>query len=289
MPQTVARHVTKIGQIRIGQRVAIKGGKNAGAPRPERLKHFRLTSNSRAALDLVAAHYGGTVQAWTIPDEWRNLPGSTPTHAWEVFTTSETLDVIFHPAGVMHTSWEEWQGGVCVLRCNGQFIIKDGKGQRVGQPCRCPSDPKERGRLAAKKPPEACEEFSRISLFLEGVPALMWGLSTKGFYAPAEIRGLQDIMQACEVADMLVRAQLRLEWRTDKKMENSEVSTLIYPVVVLEPRQSTEELLALGEARRARQIHPAQERKQLAEHIEDLYGPAAPTRRGSRRRVPRPD
>jgi hypothetical protein len=112
-------------------------------------------------------------------------------------------------------------------------------------------------------------------VFLEGVPVGEWRLSTKGFYAPAEIRGLQDIMRACEVADMLVRAQMRLEWRTDKKMEDGQPSTLIYPVVVIEPRQSADELLAIGEERRQRQLHPATEHKQLAEHIADLYGDPA--------------
>lgn len=277
MPQTLARSVTHIGTIRIGKRVPITGGQHAGQPRPERLKHFRITSNSRAALELVARHYGGTVQAWTVPDEWRDF-GAAPTHSWEVFTTSEVLNILFHPDGVMDTSWEEWQGGLCALRCNGQFIVKDGTGKgRKGEPCRCPSDPQERKRLAAKKPPEACEEISRIAVFLEGVPALLWRMSTKGFYAPAELRGLQDIMRACEVADMLVRAQMRLEWRTDKKLEDGKPATLIYPVVVIEPRQSADELLAIGEERRQRQLHPATERKQLAEHITDLSEPVDAT------------
>ena len=276
MSQTLARNVTHIGTIRIGKRVAITSGRHAGQPRPERLKHFRITSNSRAALELVARQYGGTVQAWTVPDEWRDF-GAAPTHSWEVFTTSEVLNILFHPDGVMDTSWEEWQGGLCAVRCNGQFIVKDGTGKgRKGEPCRCPSDPQERKRLAAKKPPEACEEIARIAVFLEGVPALLWRMSTKGFYAPAEIRGLQDIMRACEVQDMLVRAQMRLEWRTDKKLEDGQASTLIYPVVVIEPRQSADELLALGEERRQRHLHPATEVKQLAQHITDLSDPVDP-------------
>lgn len=271
MRQTLSQRVTVTGHIRIGYRVAIKGGRHAGEPRPERLKHFRLTSNSRSALEVAARHYGGTVDAWSVPPEWKDkVP--PPEQAWELFTTSDVLNILFHPAGVIQTSWEEWQGGYCVLRCNGQFIIKDGTGKRVGEPCRCPEDPQARKALAAKRPPEACEEISRIAVFLEGVPVGEWRLSTKGFYAPAEIRGLQQIMAACDVGDMLVRAQLRLEWRTDKKMEDGKPSTLIYPVVVIEPRQSTDELLGIGEARRARQIHPAQEHKQLAEHIADLCG-----------------
>lgn len=271
MPQTVARHVTEIGRIRLGNRVAIKSGRHAGEPVPARLKHFRLTSNSKAAMEVCARRYGGAVQAWTIPPEWKDqVP--PPDHTWELFTTSDTLDILFHPGGVMRTSWEEWQAGYCVLRCNGRFIEKDGTGQRVGEPCHCPDDPHERKALAMLKPPQACEEISRIAVFLEGVPLGQWRLDTKGFYAPAEIRGLQDIMAACEVSDMLVRAQLRLEWRTDKKMEAGKPSTLIYPVVVIEPRQSADELLAIGEAYRQRQLHPATEPKQLAQHIADLYG-----------------
>ena len=276
MPQTLVRHVTEAGRIRLGMRVAIKGGKHAGKPRPERLKHFRLTSNSKAALEVAARRYGGTVQAWTIPQEWRDEKIPPPEHTWELFTTSEVLDIVFHPGSVMTTSWEEWQGGYCMVRCNGQYIVKDGLKDRVGDPCKCPDDPQARKALARKTPPEACEEISRVAVFLEGIPLGQWRLETKGFYAPAEIRGLQDIMQACEVTDMLVRAQMRLEWRTDKKMEDGKPSTLIYPVVVLEPRQSADELIAIGEERRQRQIHPALERKQLAEHIEDLCGPQAP-------------
>lgn len=288
MPQTLARHVNELGRIRIGARVPIKSGKHAGEPRPERLKHFRLTSNSRAALTTIAQRYGGQVQAWTVPPDWKDL-APPPEQAWEVFTESETLDILFHPASVLHTTWEEWRNGYCVLRCNGQYIVKDGtKDQRVGEPCHCPSEPQERRLLAAKKPPEACEEISRIAVFLEGIPVGQWRLDTRGFYAPAEIRGLQDIMEACEVTDTLVRAQLRLEWRTDKKLEQGQPATFIYPCVVIEPRQSADELLALGEARRLRQIHPAQERKQLAEHIADLYGdPDAPDSDAAAQYMPR--
>jgi hypothetical protein len=261
MPQTLARHVTEIGKIRIGCQVPIERGKNAGKPRPEKLKHFRLTSNSQTALQMAAQKYGGEVRRWTVRPEWQGTVRA-PDHAWELFTTTDRLDILMRPDGLMHTLYEQWEGPYCTLRCDGAYILKDARGKLTGLPCQCPSLPEQRKALALQG--RACQEVSRICVMLEGLPLGQWRLvqrvvntwrvsfcincricrclfttnslsiscarylDTRGFYAPAEIRGLQDILRGCQVDQLVLPATMRLEHRSDRKMVNWEKLALNY-------------------------------------------------------------
>jgi hypothetical protein len=235
-----------------------------------------LTSNNKTALEAAAMRYGGTVREWAVPVEWRERV-RPPDHRYELFTTADTLDVIMRGDSLMTTYFEQWRGAYCVRRCDGRTIIKDGEGKLTGRPCQCPEDPQERRRLAREKPPQACDEKSRITLLLEGLPLGQWRLDTGGFYAAAEIRGLQAIMRGADVGDCLVKAVIRLEERTDTPMVNGQAQTYHYPCVVIEPRITAEALLALGEERRQLQASRLfiEARKQLPEHVADLYGDAA--------------
>jgi hypothetical protein len=270
MPQTLARHVTEIGKIRIGCQVPIERGKNAGKPRPEKLKHFRLTSNSQTALQMAAQKYGGEVRRWTVRPEWQGTVRA-PDHAWELFTTTDRLDILMRPDSLMHTLYEQWEGPYCTLRCDGAYILKDARGKLVGLPCQCPSLPEQRKALALQG--QACQEVSRICVMLEGLPLGQWRLDTRGFYAPAEIRGLQDILRGCQVDQLVLPATMRLEHRSDRKMVNGEKLVFNYSCVVIEPRQTIDQLLLEGERRRlALPPAPDERQKSLAEHIEDLTG-----------------
>jgi hypothetical protein len=275
MAQTLARHIVETGRIRIGHRTAIKSGKNAGKPTPETLKHFRLTSNSREALVLAQSRYGGHVQEWTVRPEWKGAV-SAPEDRWELYTESDTLDILIRPDALMDTKFERWMGRVCVLRCDGHYIVKDGHGKLTGLACICPSDVDERRVLAKEKDPQtreprACEEMSRIVVLLEGLPLGQWRLNTQGFYAPAETRGLQDYLEACQVQSSIVPARMRLEHRTDTKMRRDRIETLHYACVVIEPRHAIEELMLAGH-RHSLLLPPGieAEGKTLLQHIEDI-------------------
>jgi len=51
---------------------------------------------------------------------------------------------------------------------------------------------------------------SRIVLMLDGVCSGHWRIDTRGFWGPAEIRGLQDLLEGCLVHRSVVKATLRL-------------------------------------------------------------------------------
>jgi hypothetical protein len=272
--QTFAYHLAETGRIRIGHLVPIKEGKNQGKPTPEYLAHFRLTSNSRPALEMAQARYHGTLREWTVRPEWKGTVPA-PRHRWELYTEADSLDCIIHPSSLMHSTFERWQGGACVLRCDGQTIIKDAEGTRVGKPCLCPSDPQERKRLAKLKPPEGCDDCSRIAVILEGLKMGKWRLDTGGFYAPAETRGLQALLAECQLDGTLIPAQMRVERRTDQQREQGKTITRHYVCVVIEPRHAVEDLMLAGAQHRFL-LPPGLEAegKTTEQHIADLYGDA---------------
>src|SRR5262249_43479554 len=153
----------------------------------------------------IAQKYGGTVEPWTVRPEWKTLVRQ-PDHGWQVYTETDTLDVLIESHMLMSTNFERWKGSVCILRCDGQFITKDASGAVEGHACICP-EKEERRELARRKPPEACEEVSRIVVMLEGIRGGQWRLDTRGFYAPAETRGLTKLLETCRVDSLVIPAQ----------------------------------------------------------------------------------
>ena len=249
MPQQLATHIVELGRLRIGAIVPIKSGSNAGKPRPTSLEHWRLTSNNHAALTVAAKRYGGEVRPWQYPPDWLGLKQiRKPDHRYELLTETATLDVILHGEGLMTTDFEIWEGPYCTRRCDGTFIVKCGYGKMQGLECQCPSDPQERRRLAQEG--KACEAVSRITVILPGMSLGQWRLDTRGFYAPAEIRGLQYFLRCASMGNVALEGVLRLEQRVDQKMVNGKGQTFNYPVVVVEPRAPAEALLLAGEARK---------------------------------------
>lgn len=279
----LARRLNEIGKIRIGCQVPIEQGKNAGKPRPERLKYFRLTSNSHAALSVAAQKYHGTVQEWTIRPEWQSLPQMRqPDHKFELFTASDTLDVIIRADGLMDTQWEQWDGAYCTRRCTGEFITFDGYGKLEGLECQCPMNVETRKALAAKG--QACMAVSRLCVMLEGLPLGQWRLDTRGENTPAEIRGLQEILAGCGVGTAMLRATMRLEFRTSRQMTAGKKEVHHYSCVVIEPRYTPEALLQEGERYQAKLLAmPVESVKSVEDHIADLYGHDP---RGSTMQVP---
>lgn len=183
---TLQRRSRELGRIRTGQVVKTSTGKT----RPAKLDRFRLTSPSRALLDKVAALYGGTVAAWT--------PANGGPSQWEVVTESTRLPVLVPPQPVSQY-FEQWSGGGCVRRCDGEReLLSD-------VPCLCSPDPAERD----------CKPTTRLNVVLRDVEGIgVWRLESHGYYAATE---LPEVAEFLARAAGYISAWLTLEERVIKR------------------------------------------------------------------------
>lgn len=245
------RKSTMVGRIRIGDRVAIKEGKNKGDPVPRKADQFILTSNNALVLEAASRIYGGQVQDWIIPKEWQGK-GTAPDHKYRLYTTSDLLKVVFRPARVMDTTREQWDGGWCVRRCDGAHILFDAYDRtKHGTACLCPADDYERTQLAKTKGGKACLEISRIEVQIWDLPYGYWRVDTKGTNGPAEIRDLQDFLAEVGMMHRPLEAFLRLEQSTSRVIERNrdgepEKKTHKYGRVVIEPIYTAAQLAQLA-------------------------------------------
>ena len=277
MEAMLPRRLNEAGKIRIGRQIPIppfdkagKPNKRAGEPMADRLQYFRLTSNSMQALQLAAAKYHGEVRRWTVRPEWQEQV-RTPDHQFELYTESDTLDILIRADALMQTQFEQWDGAYCTRRCTGEWITFDGYGKLEGLECQCPADLGERKLLATQG--KACMAVSRLCVMLEGLPLGQWRLDTRGDNTPAEIRGLQDILADCGLGTTMLRATMRLESRTSRIMVQGKKVVHHYSCVVIEPRYTPEQLLEEGARHQAKLLAmPDESTKTVSEHIADLAG-----------------
>ncbi len=211
------RRIVEAGRIRIGQQVDAGNGRT----RPAKLEHFRLTSADRLRIDQAAAAFGGTVTEWTAPAGKQ----------WQVFTTTDSLDVIVPPSDLSFTqNYELWSAGGCKRRC-------DGVTELLGdQACVC--DPADR----------ECDIHTRLSVMLRDLPGLgVWRLDTQGWYAASELNGAVQIIAMAAGRGALLPARLRLEQRSVKRPDDKgKPQTLRFAVPVLDIEISPAQLLAGG-------------------------------------------
>lgn len=195
---TLQRRSRELGRIRTGQ--VVKG--NNGRSRPSKLDRFRLTSPSKDLLDKVAALYGGTVEAWT--------PQNGGPSQWEVVTESTRLPVLVPPQPVSQY-FEQWSGGGCVRRCDGEReLLSD-------QPCVCSPDPAER----------ECKPTTRLNVVLRDVEGIgVWRLESHGYYAATE---LPEVAEFLARTTGYVQAWLTLEERVVKR--NGETRRFMVPAL----------------------------------------------------------
>lgn len=246
-----------LGRIRIGDRVKIESGQSKGKPRPRRLENFRLTSHNKYLLEQAARIYGGEPRKWEVPKEWEKS-FKPEDDQWELYTTSNTLNVIIPTIRAVTTFYEQWRAGKCVRRCDPSTleIISDEHSENVGKACMCPSNPEERHELARSG--KACLDVTRINVFLRDVPGFgLWRCDTTGFFGPSEVRGVMEFLEIAGVTEM-IPATLRLEQRTRK----TKAGVRQFVMVNLTPLMSPGELLdyrknlALTEGRETKQISP---------------------------------
>jgi hypothetical protein len=111
----------------------------------------------------VAALYGGTVQPWT--------PQGGGAEAFEVITESTRIPILVPPQPVTQY-FEQWSGGGCVRRCDGQTELLSGGN------CLCSVDPEDR----------ECKPTTRLNVVLRDVEGIgVWRLESHGWYAATEL------------------------------------------------------------------------------------------------------
>lgn len=216
----IQRRGQQLGRIRIGQLVQASNGKM----RPARLDTFRFTTQSKVAAEAIADLYGGDIKDWN--------------NEYEVITNKAAIGVTVPPRDQVVSQWYEmWSKGGCARRCDSQTE------QISGKPCLCPhaDDPtdlaqveaaaKERARLAAMNPPQACKAVTRINLMLPDLPGLgVFRLDTHSYYAAVEIGDAAELMQAARDKGVFLPAVLRI----DHRQRVAQGRTKRFPVPVLE-------------------------------------------------------
>lgn len=208
----------EIGRIRIGATVKASNGKM----RPTKLDAFRFTTNSPGAAAGVAEQFGGEVRPWV---------GGT--QAFEVFTTTTSMDVMV-PAGELALSqwYEMWSGGGCQRRCDARIE------QLSGGPCQCPADIEQRMVLAAKG--EACKPTTRVSVILPDLQGLgVWRHESKGYNAAQELGATAEFLARAREGGAIIPASMRLEQRESK----TGTETHKFAVVVLDVAATLRELV----------------------------------------------
>jgi hypothetical protein len=182
---TLQRRSRELGRIRLGQ-----VNRSNGKTRPEKLDRFRFTSASEPLLVKVAALYGGTVQPWT--------PQGGGAEAFEVITESTRIPILVPPQPVTQY-FEQWSGGGCVRRCDGQTELLSGGN------CLCSVDPEDR----------ECKPTTRLNVVLRDVEGIgVWRLESHGWYAATE---LPEVAEFLAQAGGYVAAHLGLEERVVKR------------------------------------------------------------------------
>lgn len=213
-----------LGKIRMGETRKAANGKSF----PAKLANWRITSPSHELLEAAALIYGGDV------GEWEGAP--TEGKQYELYTTTDRLQVVVPPDNALIQSYEMWSAGGCVRRCDG---VSE---ELSGQKCMCPADADERAKLAGRG--NACKITTRLKVLLPDIPDIgVWMCESHGYYAAVELAGFQEIMTMATARGAMIPAQLRIDQRTAKR--NGE--TRRYAVPVLELVSVTAHQLARGE------------------------------------------
>lgn len=201
------RRLQELGRIRLGDKQGNKGSQR-------KLKEFRLTSQSRHLLDAAAALYGGEVR------EWEGAPNEG---SWELYTTSDTLDIAIPPTQSPYSqAYELWSRGGCQRRCDGaNAIVRQRNGDRE-RACVCDPDSRE------------CDLVTRVNFMLPRLPGLgVWRLESHGYGVAVELTAALDLFSAVLADGGFLRGTLRLEQRS-KKEPGTPVKRFVVPVIDLD-------------------------------------------------------
>lgn len=192
--KTLQHRLTEIGRLRLGHKVATKGGRT----RPARLAQWRLTSPHEELLLHAAGVYGGEVQPWT------DAPSEHP--QWELYSDSDTLHVLIPPGQALSQWYELWSGGGCRRRCDGETEMTGDP-----QPCVCATE-------TTRPEDYPCKPTTRLNVVLADVPAVgLWRCEIHGYYGAVELAGMAQLLEDMGVAGRVLPATLRIEQRSIKR------------------------------------------------------------------------
>ncbi len=185
------QRLREIGRIRFGERKAPN--------RPGRPIDFpRVTSLDRKVIEQVAAAYGGTVEEW---------PREDGPAEWEVHVAGPLAIAVPPFIECWSMAFEQWQGGINTVRCDGETCQFRKGGKWVERPCVCAA----RDQDYIERP---CKATTRMIVAVLGVPTLgLWRVDTKSYNAASEVPATLELLQATGRAGWL-----RMEDRTDKAM-----------------------------------------------------------------------
>jgi len=153
---------------------------------PRRLDgQLRVTSETPDVVDAFTAVYGGERKPWG--------------DAWEAYLPTDHLPVLLLPGQSITQSWERWDSGGCLRRCDGAYdSVSDG-------PCQCPPMP---GRMTDR---DACRPTTRLSILCPDVAVLGAGmLTTHGLIAAETLPQAVAIVEGALAAGQVVPATLRM-------------------------------------------------------------------------------
>ena len=218
--RNLTQRPVELGRIRIG----VKSGKAMKA-----IENFRFTSSDRAALEQVAAHYGGTVQPWS---DDKAAEGQ-----WEVITDAPEIRIALPADPLGGTPMYELYGGGGRERwCDGEKCEVWEKGPDGPEPSEVPCKCAAAGEMT-------CKPTVHLSVILPDVRGIgVWRLTTHSWNAAQEMPAMVSMIDSLQT-EGIQRAVLRIE----RKRSVQAGQTRKFPVPTLGLDASIEQLMA-GEA-----------------------------------------
>lgn len=166
---------------------------------PKATETWILSSPDKTAIEQAAEIYGGTPEPW-------NERSLAVKNQWRVKTAASVIDAWIQPGSYSQIR-EEWAGGLCVRRCDGETCdLQLKSGPLRGQPCQCAQE--------GKNDSNACKWKTRVSVIL---PQLrlggLWRLESSSEYFAREAPGMIDTFVRLQ-SQGLTSCEIRLTWRT---------------------------------------------------------------------------
>lgn len=188
------RRMPRAGKIKLGAKTekAMK-----------KLEQFRFLSPFKDCIDAIAEQYGGQTKPY-------HDDAANPKDQFEVFTTSDTIEVGLMPDG-LEAAYEMWGGGMRQRNCDGRTCSMEEPAQDdyiiVEHPCLCVAEGVFR-----------CKPKLRITVILPTVPLRgAWLLETGSWFAQSEMPGMFDLISELGKRGQMTKALLSIESRTDVK------------------------------------------------------------------------
>lgn len=228
--RNLTQRPVELGRIRMGVKGPEKVSKKGTTYRdPMSIDSFRFTSSDRAALEQVAAHYGGTVQPWS---DDKAAEGQ-----YEVITDAPEIRIALPADPLGGTPMYELYGGGGRERwCDGEKCEVWEKGPDGPEPTEVPCKCAAAGEMA-------CKPTVHLSVILPDVRGIgVWRLTTHSWNAAQEMPAMVAMIDSLQT-EGIQRAVLRIE----RKRSVQAGQTRKFPVPTLGLDASIEQLMA-GEA-----------------------------------------